>query len=54
MASSLHDSPENTHMSAAEMEAVMSEARSRKVSVMAHAHGARGIEMCAKAGEHTQ
>lgn len=44
------DSPENTHFSPEELRAVVEEASRRGVSVMAHAHGARGIEAAALAG----
>ncbi len=50
MASSARDSPELTHFSQAELAACVEEARGRGVPVMAHAHGARGIAMCARAG----
>jgi imidazolonepropionase-like amidohydrolase len=45
------DSPENTHFSPEEMQACVQEAARRRVRVMAHAHGAHGIEMAANAGE---
>jgi len=44
------DSPENTHFSNEELEACVEEATRRRVNVMAHAHGADGITMAAKAG----
>lgn len=44
------DSPENTHMAQEEVEAAVQEARRRRVHVMAHAHGAEGIAMAARAG----
>lgn len=44
------DSPENTHFSPQELQAVVQEAARRQVSVMAHAHGADGIVLAAKAG----
>ena len=50
LASSKQDSPDNTHFSKEELDAVMDESKRRGIPVMAHAHGARGIELCAKAG----
>ena len=44
------DSPENTHFSREELRACVEEASRRKVSVMAHAHGAEGIALAASAG----
>jgi imidazolonepropionase-like amidohydrolase len=44
------DSPENTHFSAVELETVVQEAGRRQVPVMAHAHGADGVILAAKAG----
>lgn len=44
------DSPENTHVASDELRALVEEAKQRKVAVMAHAHGARGIECAARAG----
>lgn len=44
------DSPENTHFSSEELNAVVEEARRRRVPVMAHAHGAEGIALAANAG----
>lgn len=44
------DSPENTHMSDEEIRACVEEANRRKVHVMAHAHGAEGIALAARAG----
>lgn len=44
------DSPENTHMSEEEIRACVEEANRRKVHVMAHAHGAEGIALAARAG----
>jgi imidazolonepropionase-like amidohydrolase len=50
MASAAGDSPEHTHVTDAELHAIVDEATRRGVPVMAHAHGARGIELCARAG----
>ena len=50
MAASARDSPEFTHVTEAELRACVEEASLRGVPVMAHAHGARGIELCARAG----
>ena len=44
------DSPENSHMSDAELAAVVAEAARRRVPVMAHAHGAQGIAAAVRAG----
>lgn len=44
------DSPENTHFSDQELVACVQEAARRQVPVMAHAHGADGIKLCALAG----
>ncbi len=50
MAAAARDSPELTHVSEEELRACVEEAARRGVPVMAHAHGARGIEQCARAG----
>jgi imidazolonepropionase-like amidohydrolase len=50
MTSSPRDSVEHVHFSPDELDAIVSEAQARGVPVMAHAHGAVGIERALRAG----